>query len=76
MDPNDLLLPSDAARILRVSSDTVRNLANSGRLPVMRTVSGRRFFRREDVDRVAVERKGLRHGPNAVVSDDGDLSVG
>ena len=55
-DPNDLMTPSDAARVLGLSADSVRVLSDSGRLPAMRTVSGRRLFRRGDVDRLAAER--------------------
>jgi len=55
-DPNDLMTPSDAARILGLSADSVRVLGDSGRLPAMRTVSGRRLFRRGDVDRLAAQR--------------------
>lgn len=55
-DPNDLLTPSDAARVLGLSPDSVRVLSDSGRLPAMRTVSGRRLFRRGDVDRLAAAR--------------------
>lgn len=53
----DLLTPTEAARIMEVSVDTVRYLADHGRLPVMRTTTGRRLFRRRDVDRVAAERR-------------------
>jgi excisionase family DNA binding protein len=55
-DPNDLLTPSDAARVLGLSPDSVRVLSDSGRLPALRTVSGRRLFRRGDVDRLASDR--------------------
>jgi excisionase family DNA binding protein len=55
-DPNDLLTPSDAARVLGLSPDSVRVLSDSGRLPALRTVSGRRLFRRGDVDRLAADR--------------------
>lgn len=55
-DPNDLMTPSDAARILGLSADSVRVLSDNGRLPAMRTVSGRRLFRRGDVDRLAAQR--------------------
>jgi len=55
-DPNDLMTPSDAARILGLSADSVRVLCDNGRLPGMRTISGRRLFRRGDVDRLAAER--------------------
>lgn len=60
-DPNDLLTPSDAARVLGLSPDSVRVLSDSGRLPAMRTVSGRRLFRRGDVDRLAAERAARNH---------------
>jgi excisionase family DNA binding protein len=52
----DLLTPSDAARVLGLSADSVRVLSDNGRLPAMRTVSGRRLFRRGDVDRLALQR--------------------
>ena len=55
-DPDDLMTPSDAARVLGLSADSVRVLSDSGRLPAMRTISGRRLFRRSDVDRLAAER--------------------
>jgi excisionase family DNA binding protein len=54
--PDDLLTPSDAARVLGLSADSVRVLSDNGRLPSMRTVSGRRLFRRGDVDRLAIAR--------------------
>ena len=56
LDPNDLLTPSDAARVLGLSADSVRVLSDSGRLASMRTIGGRRLFRRVDVDRLALER--------------------
>jgi excisionase family DNA binding protein len=55
-DPNDLLTPSDAARVLGLSPDSVRVLSDNGRLAALRTVSGRRLFRRGDVDKLAAER--------------------
>ena len=55
-DPDDLMTPSDAARVLGLSADSVRVLSDSGRLPALRTISGRRLFRRSDVDRLAAER--------------------
>jgi excisionase family DNA binding protein len=56
LDPNDLLTPSDAARVLGLSADSVRVLSDSGRLASMRTIGGRRLFRRGDVDRLVAER--------------------
>lgn len=55
-DPNDLMTPSDAARILGLSADSVRVLGDTGRLPALRTVGGRRLFRRGDVEELAAQR--------------------
>lgn len=71
--PDDLLTPSDAARVLGLSADSVRVLSDNGRLPSMRTVSGRRLFRRSDVDRLAVQRaqtptNGHGHGGGATAA--------
>jgi excisionase family DNA binding protein len=76
LDPNDLLTPSDAARVLGLSADSVRVLSDSGRLPSMRTIGGRRLFRRGDVDRLALERANngaagkpiSNHRPRAPIS--------
>jgi excisionase family DNA binding protein len=75
LDPNDLLTPSDAARVLGLSADSVRVLSDNGRLPAMRTVGGRRLFRRADVDKLAVERAGhvsqpVRAAPEAKAGED------
>jgi excisionase family DNA binding protein len=50
------MTPSDAARVLGLSADSVRVLSDAGRLATMRTVGGRRLFRRADVERLASER--------------------
>ena len=47
---DDLLSPQDVAKLAGVSSAAVRVWADLGRLPVIRTVSGIRLFRRDDVD--------------------------
>ena len=57
-DPEELLTPTDAARVLGLSADSVRALSNSGRLATLKTVSGRRLFRRGDVEKLAAERAG------------------
>jgi len=59
-DPDELMTPSDAARILGLSPDSVRALSDSGRLATLRTVSGRRLFRRADVERLANERADVK----------------
>jgi excisionase family DNA binding protein len=53
----DLLTPAGAARILGVVPATVRQLAISGQLPAVRTESGMRLFHREDVERLAADRR-------------------
>jgi excisionase family DNA binding protein len=72
--PDDLLTPSDAARVLGLSADSVRVLSDNGRLPSMRTVSGRRLFRRSDVDRLAIQRAqtltGVHGGATAAYPED------
>jgi DNA-binding transcriptional MerR regulator len=47
------LEPADAARVLDRTPATIRDYADSGRLPVAaRTVRGLRLFRREDVEKL------------------------
>jgi excisionase family DNA binding protein len=55
-NPDDLMSPSDAARVLGISVDQVRQLSDQGRLATLRTVGGRRLFRRSDVDQLAAKR--------------------
>ena len=62
-DPAELMTPSDAARILGLSSDSVRSLSDSGRLATLRTVSGRRLFRRGDVEKLAADRARVAKRP-------------
>ena len=50
---NELLTVSEAARELSKCSETVREWARRGRLPVIRTEGGLRIFRREDVEQMA-----------------------
>ncbi|MBX7185030.1 MAG: helix-turn-helix domain-containing protein [Vicinamibacteria bacterium] len=52
----DLLLPSDAARLLGVSSATVRNWIYAGKLPALRLSGGVRAIRPVDVERLVGER--------------------
>ena len=75
LDPNDLLTPSDAARVLGLSADSVRaSCPTMAGCSAIRTVGGRRLFRRADVDKLAVERAGqvshpLRTSPVAKPTD-------
>ena len=52
-----LLMATDAARILGMSAENVRALEKSGKLPAMKTTSGRRIFKASDVERLAAERE-------------------
>ena len=54
--PDDLLHPERRGPRPRIVCGIVRVLSDNGRLPSMRTVSGRRLFRRSDVDRLAIQR--------------------
>ena len=47
---NQFLTTSATARELQCSEAAVRKIADLGRLPVQRTSTGTRFFRRQDVD--------------------------
>jgi excisionase family DNA binding protein len=54
------LLTSDVARLLSVSSDTVRLWERLGRLPALKTAGGTRLFDRRDVEQLAREREARR----------------
>jgi excisionase family DNA binding protein len=64
-DPNELMTPSEAARVLGLSADSVRALSDGGRLPTLKTVSGRRLFRRGDVENLAAERARVKSNAGA-----------
>jgi len=51
------LTVADAAREFDVVPDTVRQWADRGLLPAVRTLSGQRLFRLSDVGRLAMERR-------------------
>jgi excisionase family DNA binding protein len=51
-----LLTPSEAARLLGISADSVRRLSNNGELPTVKTTGGFRVFKRADVERLAHQR--------------------
>lgn len=48
-DP-DLLRIGEAAEILGVTAETVRNWTAKGKLPALLTPGGHRFYRRSDVE--------------------------
>lgn len=57
MEVSEMLSPTQAAQVLRVSSETVRKMGDSGRLPVVRSPLGR-LFNRRDVEDLARKRGG------------------
>jgi excisionase family DNA binding protein len=69
---DELLTPADAARILGVVPATVRQLALKGRLPALRTASGMRLFRREDVEQLREARAAKRHMAPTMVQEEGN----
>ena len=56
----ELLTPTEAGMRLGLSADMVRHLGNSGKLPCLRTASGRRLFRAIDVAALAASRAASR----------------
>jgi excisionase family DNA binding protein len=55
--PTKYVMTSEAARIVGVSSETIRAWANSGKLPFVATGRGVRVFDRAVVERIAAERR-------------------
>ena len=55
--PDDLLQISDAARVLGISAPWLRDLANQGRIPTLKTVTGTRLFKRGDLHKYMEERR-------------------
>jgi len=53
----DPVLTTEAARILGVSTETVRLWERKGILPAHKTTGGVRLFDRADVERLAAERR-------------------
>jgi len=49
------LTPSEAAKCLHVSPNTIARWANEGRIPCVVTLGGHRRFRRRDIDAIARE---------------------
>ena len=56
MGTEALLLTSDVAKLRGVGPSRIRQLANEGKLPFMRTVGGVRLFRLSDVERFERQR--------------------
>jgi len=57
------LTSGDAARLADVSVETIRLWERNGRLPAIRTVSGTRLFRAEDVIEAKRRRTGALQEP-------------
>lgn len=53
---SEFMTTGEAASLLRASPDMMRALHRSGQLPAQLTVTGRRLFRRADVERLAAQR--------------------
>ncbi len=56
----NLVTTSEAARLLRVSEQTIRNLERRGILPASRLSNGTRVFERTTVDKLAAARGNHR----------------
>jgi DNA-binding transcriptional MerR regulator len=54
---NMLMPTNEVALRLQCSAENVRVLERTGKLSAEKTISGRRIFRSEDVNRLAQERK-------------------
>jgi excisionase family DNA binding protein len=52
-----ILTPSDAAKILGIGAARVRQLEREGRIHAQKTLGGNRLFTRDEVDRFARERE-------------------
>jgi excisionase family DNA binding protein len=62
----DWMLGTDAARVLGVSPDRVKQIANEGGLPALRVGRrGVRVYRRGDVERLAAERQAAKRAAAA-----------
>jgi excisionase family DNA binding protein len=70
----DWLGVSATARRLDVSAQTVRDLADAGKLPVLRTASGQRLFEAADVERVRRERRGRQRARARKVTRRGEAA--
>ena len=62
--PSDLVLTSEAARILGVSAQSVRQWERMGRLRATKTAGGVRLFSRRDVETMRRLIEEQRHAVN------------
>lgn len=56
---SEMCTVSEVARRFGKSPDTIRSWADAGKLPAVRTETGVRLFRREDVERLMTAMRGL-----------------
>jgi hypothetical protein len=54
-NPDELLSPADAAKLLNLSVDGVQAITDCGALTFLRTPGGRCKYRRGDIERVAAK---------------------
>jgi excisionase family DNA binding protein len=52
----EVLTVSEAVHVLDVAAQTVRDWADTGKLPALRTGTGQRIFRRSDVETMQEQR--------------------
>lgn len=64
-DMTQLLGTQDAAKIIGVSTDTIRWYERTGRLPATRTLGGTRLFSLATVEQFALARSQRRHHPSS-----------
>jgi DNA-binding transcriptional MerR regulator len=60
-DLAELILTGAASRILDVSAETVRVWERQGLLTARKTMGGVRLFDRQDIERLANERRAAEH---------------
>jgi hypothetical protein len=64
-NPDDLLTATAASRLADLSATYLRQLANQGKIPILRTTAGTRLYRRGDIESWLAARKANppRRGP-------------
>jgi len=63
---SEWLTPGEIAKLAGLGPDAVRNWERRGLLKATRTPSGRRLFRRRDVERFLAEREAKRRARDLV----------
>jgi excisionase family DNA binding protein len=66
-----VMMTATVARRLGITPCRVRQLADAGRIPSVRTADGIRLYRVDDIERIAAER-AARRGGGAFVDDPRD----